>query len=127
MKFAVALLLIVAARTGSAQTTLTHTEAISAIYGDYDPATETSPWSCPADFETKRHEKCTWIGEGLKRVSVEIVTSVQIEEEGIQRDYVVTSVVPFHGPMENINVMRAHQRSAWASLLTRMGRGWRKA
>jgi hypothetical protein len=84
MKFAGALLLLMLVRLVSAQTTLSNTDALQAIYTGYDPVTQTA-------------DGASWLGNGsdVTRLHVDVILSVQVNTvaDG-PRTYVVTSAVP---------------------------------
>jgi hypothetical protein len=84
MKLVVALLFVTLVRFANAQTVLTNTDALQAIYRGYDPATKTADG-------TSWHEK----GAGVDRLRVDVILSVQVNTvSGGPRTYVVMSAVP---------------------------------
>src|ERR1700728_4603989 len=84
MRLAAALLFVTMVRCTSAQSLLTNTEALQAIYRGYDPVTKTADG-------TSWHEK----DAGVERLRVEVILSVQVNTlAGGPRTYVVTSAVP---------------------------------
>jgi hypothetical protein len=84
MKLAIALLFVTLVRLANAQAMLTNAAALRAIYGDYDPATETAKGD-------------HWRGndDGAERISIETLLFVQVNSgDPGSRTYVVTSAVP---------------------------------
>lgn len=98
-RFVILLFALWVAMPSLAQEPLTEAQAFRQLYHQYDPATRTAQWICPASKEQAQGREGWPCGKEYTPVAISDLLMAQLSEGNSLRTYVLTSAVPAHAPM----------------------------
>lgn len=78
---------------------MTEAQALSHIYRDYDPATRTAQWNCPAIEDQAKGREGWPCGKEYATVAISGLFMAQVADGNTLKTYVAASAVPAHPSM----------------------------
>ena len=82
----------------SAQEPLSRNEALAQLYNQYDAKTETAQWVCPKEQASEGPHEGWPCAKEYATVSIDVLLTAQVPEDGFEKTYLVTSAVPDKAP-----------------------------